>query len=90
MNQRKAINAVIRIRMAQLDINQRKLAQKAGMSAQALNHDLHDGRKWQVNTLNKIARGLGWTDAADILLAAREEEKKSPQVLTVGSETRKE
>lgn len=78
MDSAKAISMAIRVRMLRLGVTQRQLAERTGLTQATISSDLTGRREWQLSTLDKLAKGLGWNDATDIAAAAKQEEK-SPQ-----------
>lgn len=82
----EAINLAIKVRMTRLGINQKQLSERSGVERQTISSNLLGKHEWGLTKLDKIARGLGWNDAADVLMAARNERKK-PSVPAEGNET---
>lgn len=78
MDSTKAISMAIRVRMLRLGVTQRQLAGRVGLSQTTISNLLTGRSGYQLPTLDKLAKGLGWNDATDIAVAAKQEEK-SPQ-----------
>lgn len=80
-----AISAAIKVRMTRLGITQKQLSKRTGVAQSVISLNLTGKSEWQLATLDRLAQGLGWNDATDIALAARQE-RKSPQPSSAGNE----
>lgn len=80
-----AISAAIKVRMTRLGITQKQLARRTGVAQSVISNNINGRNEWQLVTLDRLAKGLGWNDATDIALAARQE-RKSPQSSSAGNE----
>ena len=73
----------IRVRMLRTGKSETELANDLGVTTRTVQRWLATG-KWGLETLDRVARYIGWNNALDIINASKHE--KSPQIPAVGNE----